>query len=80
MANKWFETVAVAQRRAEKRLPKSVYGAIIGGAEKGLSLNGKVRLVVSARIRGQLQKAYEHTRKQKRRLLRQKTSTCRAAC
>jgi heme/flavin dehydrogenase (mycofactocin system) len=38
MANKWFETVAVAQRRAKKRLPKSVYGAIIGGAEKGLSL------------------------------------------
>ena len=42
MANKWFETVAVAQRRAEKRLPKSVYGAIIGGAEKGLSLNGNL--------------------------------------
>jgi heme/flavin dehydrogenase (mycofactocin system) len=39
MANAWFETVAVAQRRAEKRLPGSVYGAIIGGAEKGLSLN-----------------------------------------
>ena len=42
MANKWFETVAVAQRRAEKRLPKSVYGAIIGGAEKGVSLNGNL--------------------------------------
>ena len=39
MANTWFETVAVAQRRAEKRLPGSVYGAIIGGAEKGVSLN-----------------------------------------
>ena len=39
MANTWFETVAVAQRRAEKRRPGSVYGAIIGGAEKGLSLN-----------------------------------------
>jgi len=39
MANAWFETVAVAQRRAEKRLPGSVYGAIIGGAEKGLSLD-----------------------------------------
>ena len=37
MANKWFETVAVAQRRAEKRLPKSVYGALIAGSEKGLS-------------------------------------------
>ena len=37
MANKLFETVAVAQRRAEKRLPKSVYGALIAGTEKGLS-------------------------------------------
>lgn len=37
MAAKWFETVAVAQRRAEKRLPKSVYGALIAGSEKGLS-------------------------------------------
>jgi L-lactate dehydrogenase (cytochrome)/glycolate oxidase len=37
MANTWFETVAVAQRRAEKRLPKSVYGALIAGSEKGLS-------------------------------------------
>jgi len=37
MANKWFETVAVAQRRAQKRLPKSVYGALIAGSEKGLT-------------------------------------------
>jgi len=37
VAAKWFETVAVAQRRAEKRLPKSVYGALIAGSEKGLS-------------------------------------------
>ncbi len=37
VGNAWFETVAVAQRRAEKRLPASVYGALIAGAEKGLS-------------------------------------------
>ncbi len=37
MANAWFETVAEAQRRAEKRLPKSVYSALIAGSEKGLS-------------------------------------------
>jgi L-lactate dehydrogenase (cytochrome)/glycolate oxidase len=37
MAGKWFETVAVAQRRAQRRLPKSVYGALIAGSEKGLS-------------------------------------------
>lgn len=38
MANSWFETVAEAQRRAKKRLPKSVYGALIAGSEKGLSV------------------------------------------
>ena len=37
MANAWFETVAEAQRRAKARLPKSVYGALIAGSEKGLS-------------------------------------------
>ena len=35
MANKWFETVAVAQRRAKRHLPKSVYGALVAGAEAG---------------------------------------------
>ncbi len=38
MANAWFETVAEAQRRAQKRLPKSVYSALIAGSEKGLSI------------------------------------------
>ena len=42
MANDWFETVAEAQRRAKKRLPKSVYGALIAGSEKGLSSNGNL--------------------------------------
>ena len=37
MANTWFETVAEAQRRAQRRLPKSVYSALIAGSEKGLS-------------------------------------------
>jgi len=37
MATKWFETVAIAQQRAERRLPKSVYGALVAGSEKGLS-------------------------------------------
>ena len=35
MANKWFETVAVAQRRARKRLPASVYGALVAGWRAG---------------------------------------------
>ncbi len=36
--NAWFETVAVAQKRAKRRLPKSVYGALIAGAEAGVSM------------------------------------------
>ena len=35
MGNPWFETVAEAQRRAKRRLPKSVYGALIAGSERG---------------------------------------------
>jgi heme/flavin dehydrogenase (mycofactocin system) len=42
MASKWFETVAVAQRRARRRLPKSVYGALVAGAEKGLTARDNV--------------------------------------
>jgi heme/flavin dehydrogenase (mycofactocin system) len=42
MANKWFETVAVAQRRAKRRLPKSVYGALVAGAEEGLTVRDNV--------------------------------------
>src|SRR4051794_35137361 len=37
MANPWFETVAEAQRRAKRRLPKGVDGALGAGAEKGLT-------------------------------------------
>jgi heme/flavin dehydrogenase (mycofactocin system) len=36
--NPWFESVAVAQRRAEKRLPRSVYSALIAGSEAGVTL------------------------------------------
>jgi heme/flavin dehydrogenase (mycofactocin system) len=35
----WFESVAEAQRRARKRLPKSVYGALVAGAESGATLD-----------------------------------------
>src|SRR3712207_8382421 len=37
MANAWFESVAEAQRRAKKRLPKGVYGALVAGSERGLT-------------------------------------------
>ncbi|MEP9382636.1 pre-mycofactocin synthase MftD [Nocardioides sp. KR10-350] len=33
--NPWFESVAVAQQRARKRLPKPVYGALVAGSERG---------------------------------------------
>ncbi|MBF6088089.1 pre-mycofactocin synthase MftD [Nocardia cyriacigeorgica] len=36
--NPWFETVAEAQRRAKKRLPTSVYGALIAGSERGQTI------------------------------------------
>src|SRR5688572_2048856 len=35
--NPWFESVAVAERRAKKRLPSSVYGALVAGSERGQS-------------------------------------------
>lgn len=39
MANQWFESVAVAQERAKKRLPPSVYGALVAGTERGATLD-----------------------------------------
>ncbi|WP_406278313.1 mycofactocin biosynthesis FMN-dependent deaminase MftD [Nocardia sp. NBC_00881] len=41
--NPWFETVAEAQRRAKKRLPKSVYGALIAGSERGQTIEENQR-------------------------------------
>jgi pre-mycofactocin synthase len=38
VAGGWFETVAEAQRRAHRTLPKSVYKAIIAGSERGTTL------------------------------------------
>ncbi|MFD5496874.1 pre-mycofactocin synthase MftD [Streptomyces sp. NPDC001812] len=37
--NPWFETVAEAQRRAEKYLPSTVYGALVAGSERGRTLD-----------------------------------------
>ena len=37
--NPWFETVAEAQRRARKRLPSSVYGALVAGSEHGRTID-----------------------------------------
>ena len=42
MRNPWFESVAVAQRQAKRRLPKSVYSALIAGSEAGVTLADNV--------------------------------------
>ncbi len=39
MGNPWFESIAVAQRRAKKILPRHVYDALIAGSEAGLTLD-----------------------------------------
>ena len=38
----WFETVAIAQQRAKKRLPKSSYSALVSASEKGLTVADNV--------------------------------------
>src|SRR5580692_8041071 len=42
MGSGWFETVAVAQRRAKKVLPESVYWSIVAGSEKGVTVSDNV--------------------------------------
>jgi heme/flavin dehydrogenase (mycofactocin system) len=37
--NPWFESVAVAQQRARKRLPGPVYGALVAGSERGQTVH-----------------------------------------
>src|SRR6476661_10249357 len=40
--DKWFETVAFAQQRAKKRLPKSVYSSLLAASEKGITVADNV--------------------------------------
>ncbi|MGC4961863.1 pre-mycofactocin synthase MftD [Gordonia sp. DT218] len=40
--NPWFETVHEAQRRAKKRLPKSVYSSLVAGTQAGITLGDNV--------------------------------------
>jgi isopentenyl diphosphate isomerase/L-lactate dehydrogenase-like FMN-dependent dehydrogenase len=42
MAGDWFETVAAAQRLARRRVPPSVYSALLAGSEKGVTLHDNV--------------------------------------
>ncbi|XRQ14385.1 pre-mycofactocin synthase MftD [Actinomadura welshii] len=41
--NPWFETVAEAQRRAKRRLPYMVYGALVAGSERGRTVGDNSR-------------------------------------
>jgi L-lactate dehydrogenase (cytochrome)/glycolate oxidase len=43
MSAGWFETIAEAQRRAKRQLPRSVYMAIWAGTEHGLTLEDNVQ-------------------------------------
>jgi pre-mycofactocin synthase len=42
VSSPWFESVAVAQRRAKRWLPKSVYSALLAGSEAGVTLADNV--------------------------------------
>jgi pre-mycofactocin synthase len=42
MANAWFESVAEAQRRAKRRLPPSVYSALVAGSERGRTIQDNI--------------------------------------
>ena len=37
--NPWFETVGEAQRRAQKRLPKTIYSSLVAGTQAGVTLD-----------------------------------------
>jgi L-lactate dehydrogenase (cytochrome)/glycolate oxidase len=41
--NRWFESVAEAERRAKRRLPPSVYSALLAGCEAGLTYRDNTR-------------------------------------
>lgn len=51
MPNAWFESVAVAQRRAKRILPGSVYGALVAGSEAGVSARDNTEAFRELRLR-----------------------------
>src|SRR6202008_2165443 len=42
MAEEWFETVAIAQQRAKRRLPKSAYSSLISASARGITVADNV--------------------------------------
>ena len=51
MADIWFETVAFAQERAKRRLPKSVYSALLAASERGVTVADNVDAFARAGLR-----------------------------
>src|SRR6476661_8319974 len=51
MAGQWFESVAEAQRRAKRNLPRSVYAALLAGSERGVTLTDNVLAFDELRFR-----------------------------
>jgi pre-mycofactocin synthase len=47
----WFETVAEAQRRAKRQLPRGVYLALVAGAETGQTMNENITAFSRLRMR-----------------------------
>jgi pre-mycofactocin synthase len=47
----WFETVAEAQRRAKRQLPRGVYLALVAGAEAGQTMNENITAFSRLRMR-----------------------------
>ena len=63
-SREWFETVAEAQRRARKRLPKSVYMALVAGSERGLTANDNVDAFAELGFRPRIADLPQHAREQ----------------
>lgn len=51
MANAWFESVAVAQRRAKRFLPRSVYGALVAGTERGQTMDDNLAAFTELQVK-----------------------------
>ncbi|HEX3749686.1 MAG TPA: pre-mycofactocin synthase MftD [Streptosporangiaceae bacterium] len=47
----WFETVAEAQRRAKRQLPRGVYLALVAGAEAGETMNENITAFSRLKLR-----------------------------
>ncbi|MBM0237382.1 mycofactocin biosynthesis FMN-dependent deaminase MftD [Micromonospora sp. ATA32] len=70
-ARKPIETVAEAQRRAKRRLPKAVYKSLLAGTEKGITLSNNIRAFDEIGFRPRIAKDIPPTRDLKTTVLGQ---------